>query len=297
MTESTKISINPDSFIFAINQAYEARLKANGEFNSHLRYEPFLAGTWVTPKNPDFTAFKSLLADIIAHHFKVLPNFQRNETVDLENISWFSHSIAALFADLECLLVSFTGSKLPKLTSNSIPRAISSKNIMLAIKKYSDFVNNNDEKEQEPFILFPLLSEEKETVDSLYTQEIWSLISSFAKKSFGPYFELISSYIIWKYSIKELQQEAIDWNVRPPCGAAYHKQFKELFDREREERFAKRNEKNNKQRQEKEKREHKSEEKNNIISLFQSPLLTKSLMTKNNLTLTINHVTKSLYKL
>jgi hypothetical protein len=260
VTELTKLSINPDAFIYAVNQAFEARSKANGEFNSHLRFEPFLTKTWTTPKNLDFSSFKTLLSEIIAHHFHILPNFQRNENVDIENISWFSHSIAALFADLDYLLLEFTGHKLPNLSGNALPKAVSSKNILTAIQKYEAYLNNNNEN-KETYSLFPLLSEANETMDSQYIQEIWSLISSFTKKTFGSYFNLIQSYVLWKYTTKETTQEAIDWNVRPPCGAAYHKQFKELFDREREERFAKRNERNNKSKNDKDKRDQKFDDK------------------------------------
>ena len=265
VTEPTKLSINPDAFIYAINQAFEARSKADGEFNSHLRYEPFLTKSWIPPKNLDFSTFKTHLLEIISHHFNVLPNFHRNETVDIENISWFSHSIATLFADLDYLLVSYIGNKLPNLPGNMIPRAVTSKNIIIAIQKYSNYLSNKtEENKDETFSLFPLLSETNEILDQQYTQEIWSLISSFAKKTFGSYFELIQSYILWKYTTKEMQQEPIDWNVRPPCGAAYHKQFKELFDREREERFAKRNERNSKNRSDKDKRDNKFEDKKSL---------------------------------
>ncbi|APJ04487.1 R3H domain-containing nucleic acid-binding protein [Silvanigrella aquatica] len=262
MTEPTKLSINTDAFIYAINQAFEARSKANGDFNSHLRYEPFLTKTWILPKTLDFNSFKSLLLEIISHHFKVLPNFQRNEAVDIENISWFSHSIATLFADLDYLLLSFTGNKLPSLPGNSIPKAVSSKNIILAIQKYSDYLNNKSEENMnEPFSLLPLKSETNESLDHTYVQEVWSLIASFTKKTFGSYFELVQAYVLWKYSTKETQEEVIDWNVRPPCGAAYHKQFKEMFDREREERFAKRNERNKKNHSDNQKNDFKSGDK------------------------------------
>ncbi len=240
VTELSKFSINPDAFIYAVNQAFQARLKASGEFNSHLRFEPFLANTRTTPKVPELNQFKVLLGDIINHHFRVLPNFHRNENVDLENISWFSHSVATLFADLNFLLQQFTGSSLPEFSGSTIPKAVSSKNIVVALEKYSNYLAQ--EQQETPFSLFPLLNENNENIDQLYTQEIWSLISSFAKKTFGSYFSLLQSYILWKYTAKEAAAEVIDWHVRPPCGAAYERQFKELFDKEREERYAKRSE-------------------------------------------------------
>ncbi|WGL60725.1 R3H domain-containing nucleic acid-binding protein [Pigmentibacter sp. JX0631] len=238
MTELSKFSINPDTFIFAVNQAFEARLKNNGDFNSHLRFDPFLTKSWTAPKNPDFNTFKNLLNEIISHHFHILPNFHRNENVDIENISWFSHSVATLFADLNYLILQFTGQTLPNFSGQSIPKAVSSKNIALAMAKYSQFLAL--EQSEEPYSLFPLVNENNENVDQLYTQEVWSLISSFSKKTFGNYFPLLQAYILWKYTKKEYIPEVIDWNVRPPCGAAYELQFKELFEREHEERKARR---------------------------------------------------------
>ena len=261
MTETSKISINPDALIFAIHQAYQARSRVNGGFDSHLRYEPFLTNTWEIPQKPNFQNFKSYLNEVITHHYNILPNFQRNETVNIENISWFSHSIAALFADIEHLLTFFTGEKLPLFKSNAIPRAISSKNIALAIQKYSNHLQLKPAEEQVVFTLFPLMSESGENVDTVYVQEIWSLIASFIKKIYGSYFDFIQNYVLWKYALQELPNDVIDWNVRPPCGISYYKQFKELFDAEREERFAKRNEKNQKLKSQKDKSDNNHQDK------------------------------------
>ncbi|BBH53919.1 R3H domain-containing nucleic acid-binding protein [Fluviispira sanaruensis] len=261
MTEPTKIEINSDSFIYAVHQAFEARSKANGEFNSHLRFEPFLIGSWAQPESFDLSVFKSLLNEIIAHHIKVLPHFNRNETVNLENIAWFSHSIAALFADIEFLLVSYTGHGFPLLPASVLPKVTSSKNIIAALTKFKEYVSAPSTESREPFSLFPLLSETEEKLDDNYVQEIWSLIASFAKKYLGSYFELFSSYALWKYTTKEQVIEAIDWNVRPPCGISYRKQFKELFDREREERNARRNERNSQKRGDKDKPHFKKDER------------------------------------
>nr|BFD31331.1 hypothetical protein GTC16762_09490 [Pigmentibacter ruber] len=266
VTELSKFSINPDTFIFAVNQAFEARLKNNGDFNSHLRFDPFLSKSWTAPKNPEFNTFKNLLNEIITHHFHILPNFHRNENVDLENISWFSHSVATLFADLNYLIQQFTGHSLPEFSGSSIPKAVSSKNIVLAMTKYSQFLAQN--QTEQPYSLFPLLNENNENIDQLYTHEIWSLISSFSKKVFGNYFPLLQAYILWKYTKKEHIPEVIDWNVRPPCGAAYELQFKELFEREHEERKARRferqkakHEKDNSGDRKKHSRDHTQNEK------------------------------------
>jgi hypothetical protein len=222
-----------DSFIFSVHQAHVARMKSNGSFDSHLRFEPFLEGTWKLEENPTLASFKKEAAQIVEHHFTILPNYKRDEVVDLENISWFAHSIAVLFADLETLLLAYTGNGFPLLTTAVIPHTITSKNIALAIKKYSDFKHKEAE---EKYSLFPLLDDQEQCVDALYIQELWSLVAFFAKKFFGSYSSLITSYIEWKYVDKSVEKEVIDWNVRPPCGAAYRKEFKELFEEERNNR-------------------------------------------------------------
>jgi hypothetical protein len=227
VNELTKLSLTKDSFIYTTNQAYEARIQNDGSFNSHLKYEPFLEKTWLLPQNYDLNSFKKTLGEIIEHHFEKLPNYKRDETVNIENIAWFSHSIAALFADIEFLVMAYTGHALPLLPTSQIPRTNTSKNISLAIKKYVDFKNHvtNGEK----FSLFPLTEEDNTNADELYTQELWSLIFYLIRKVFGSYTDVISLYATWKYVAKSSVVEAIDWNTRPPCGSAYRKEFKHLF--------------------------------------------------------------------
>jgi hypothetical protein len=247
VTEPTQLSLNPDSFIYSTHQAFAARSQSDGGFRSHLRYEPFLNQSWQVPKNLDFTNFKSLLVHIINHHFQVLPHFQRKEQLNIDNIAWFSQSVATLFADIEYLLSAFTGRKLPKFKGSSLPKVTHSKHIILVIKKHFESVKNFQENQLETSLTpSPCSLEIDETFEHFYAQELWSLIASFAKKTFGDYFYLISTYAVWKFSIQETQQESIDWNVRPPCGAVYQNQFKELFEKERQERFLKRNDKNSK---------------------------------------------------
>lgn len=254
VTEATKLSINPDSFIYSVNQAYTARLKSNGAFDSHLCYEPFLIGTWVMPELREYNIFKKQLNDIILHHSMAIPHFQRKESVNLENIAWFSQSTAALFADIEFLLLNFTGASLPQLVKNAIPKLNSNKTIVLALEKYSNYLSSADgSKEKMPFSLFPLSSEEGENLENVYSDEVWSFVTSYVRKYFAAYEELFVTYALWKYSKKEHIKEAIDWNVRPPCGAAYRKQFKELFDRERDEKRFARNERMSAKRGDKEK--------------------------------------------
>lgn len=230
---TNKLSMTKDSFVFSVHQAYVGRMKSNGIFDSHLRFEPFLDGTWKREDKPSLLSFKKELTKILEHHFNILPNYRRNEVVDLENISWFAHSIAVLFADMEKLLLAYTGHGFPVLTTASIPHATNSKNIAFAIKKYADFGHKETE---EKYSLFPLIDDQENQVDEFYIQELWSLIAFLSKRVFGEYSVLITSYIEWKYADKSVEKEVIDWNVRPPCGAAYRREFKELFEEERNNR-------------------------------------------------------------
>lgn len=111
---SAIISINLDSFIYAIRQAFDARIKKNGQFESHLKYTPFLDNTWQKPeKEVDIPSLKTPLHAILQHHWTVIPHYQRHDSVNLENISWFALSIATLFADIEHLCKETLGHGLP----------------------------------------------------------------------------------------------------------------------------------------------------------------------------------------
>lgn len=233
-TTVNKLSMTKDSFVFSVHQAAVARQKPNGFFDSHLRFEPFLENTWTIDAKPTFSLFKKELGQIMEHHFSILPNYRRNEVVNLENIAWFSHSIAVLFADIEFLLMAYTGHGFPLLPTAEIPHATTSKNIAFAIKKHADFKHSDA---AEKYSLFPLIDEQEHVLDDLYVQELWSLVAFFAKRHFGDYAPLITCYIEWKYVDKTVAPETVDWNVRPPCGPAYRKEFKELFEEERNKRF------------------------------------------------------------
>lgn len=241
MQETPKPTINQDSYLFAIHQAQEARLKADGSFQSHLRYEPFLLKTWALPESSDFSTFKKNLLEVVDHHFHTLPNYRKKESVNPDNLAWFALSIATLLADLETLVVAYTGSALPKFNVPSLPKQNSSKNIILAIQKCLQSQSSSPEASEESnakFSLFPLLDEAGTDVSEFFTQELWSLVGSFVKKVFGNYADLFVSYVEWKYSDVKEPEVAVDWNVRPPCGSVYRRQFKELFD-ERRHRFDK----------------------------------------------------------
>ncbi|MBX9704467.1 MAG: hypothetical protein K2X39_09975, partial [Silvanigrellaceae bacterium] len=103
------------------------------------------------------------------------------------------------------------------------------------IQKYADYTNAELPQEK-PFSLFPLLDatateEEVKAADWNYVSEVWSLMASFTKKTFGAYADLILGFGVWKYSPAEPVVE-INWHEKPPCGEMYRKQFKELFQRD-----------------------------------------------------------------
>lgn len=218
--------LTKDAFIYATHQAAEARGRPDGQFQSHLRFVPFLEKTWSLPTEPHIANFKSNLLAIIEHHAQVSPQYKRQEELTIETISWFAHSVATLFADINQMVISYTGCPLPLLETTRIPRTTSSKHIGLAIEKFQQFCAENP---NEKFDLAASLEAEDY---SQFAYELWSLIFYFSKKAFGEYTDLISSYALWKYVAKETSQEIIDWNVRPPCGEAYRRQFKHLFERD-----------------------------------------------------------------
>lgn len=233
---TSPLNIHRDTFIFSVNQAYEARSKTSGDFESHLRFEPFLEKKWSRPIEASVQELKKSLYKIAEHHFSILPQYKKNELVDLENISWFAHSIAALCADIQELLKHYVGCGLVNIQTvsredNGIAhhyKVTQTKHISLAIDKFSSYLSTD---QNDKFELFPLkeIAQEEFDVSQKYFSEIWSLILFIVTKIFGTYGELFVSYVQWKYLQVQAQEEAVDWNVRPPCGAAYRKQFRELF--------------------------------------------------------------------
>lgn len=239
--ETPKRTINQDSYLYAVHQAQDARLKADGSFQSHLRYEPFLLKTWTRPEPFNLSSFKKNILEVVDHHFHTLPNYRRKESLTADNLAWFALSIATLLADLDTLVLAYTGMPLPKFNTPSLPKQNNSKNVALAIQKWAETQKPSaDASEGSPakFSLFPLLDENNVDVSDLFTQELWSLVTSFIKKVFGSHADLFVSYVEWKYSDVKEQDAPIDWSVRPPCGSAYRRQFKELFD-DRRNRFDK----------------------------------------------------------
>lgn len=110
---SSIISINLDSFIYSIRQAFDARSKKHGIFESHLKYTPFLDNTWQKPDSADISSLKTPLSEILKHHWVAIPHYQRHEPVTLENISWFALSMATLLADIDYLCKESLGYGLP----------------------------------------------------------------------------------------------------------------------------------------------------------------------------------------
>ena len=100
-------------------QALDARSLSKTEFNSHLRYTPFLDNIWVKPQEANLESLKVPLREILEHHRNAIPHYRRGEKVTLENISWFSHSIACLYSDIALLLHECLGHEFLDKNENS----------------------------------------------------------------------------------------------------------------------------------------------------------------------------------
>ena len=229
MNTIPRVLLNTDSFIFACHSADTARHKRNGTFNSHLRYDPFLMGNFELPSHPSIKQLSGFVRDILKHHFQVSPQFRRNEDIDLETISYFTAAITTIFADLETLFKSFTGSGLPRIPQNPPEYDTDYPTLQTAIAKYQAWLADNSE-EKAPFELHPLgVLDAEGDVDAqeqaVLSCEIWDIISESLNPIFPEHADAILSYAFWKYQ-PESESEPIDWRVRPPVGELFAKHFR-----------------------------------------------------------------------
>lgn len=233
MTQIPMLSINPDLFIHSCSNQADARARRDGTFKSHLRFEPFLLGTYALPETLRFDGFKTTLDAILKHHLALCPQFRRKEEVDSENFSFVTTSIATLYADVEALLRSWLGIGIPKVPSGSsegVPEGKGTdsfppqllEDLVAAHREYQA-----GEPSPEGFRPFG----EGKLDAELFSQSFWRLFTERVSKVFGKYGQLVLAYGLWKHRI-ELPKRATDWRLRPPCGQDYVKQFR-LDDRGR----------------------------------------------------------------
>ncbi len=223
--ENDIFEINKDTVLFQIQESFDARYKDQQKFDSHLRYESFLN----PEKNQseikkDIQFFKKEMKEIVEHHKNILPQYRKQENINLETISWFTLSVSTFVADMQQLYYSLFQNSLPLLSVHEFPRKNSSHTLALALQKMQ---NPQDEN----FQLFPLMDAENNDVTNEFIEEFWSFVWYLIRQSFGKYAVLFQDYLLWKYvENKTKDGEETDWNIHPPCGEIYRKTFKQLFD-------------------------------------------------------------------
>lgn len=227
-----RVSLNPDAFLFACHTADSARLRKDGTFNSHLRYDPFLMNTYRRPASPSPQTLKTEIQAVLKHHFHVSPQFRKNLDVDLDTISYFTLAISTLFADLASLFKAYTGLELPRIPSHDTEYSDSFPQLKRVIALCSASLRDestDEDGEREAFD--PFAVDEHSSLADIQLQqaefaaEIWDIISEGIFTQFPEHAPAIMSFASWKYKTEE-QSEDIDWRVRPPVGELFAKAFR-----------------------------------------------------------------------
>ncbi|MCA2959138.1 MAG: hypothetical protein IOD12_02730 [Silvanigrellales bacterium] len=227
-----RVSLKPDAFLFACHTADSARLRRDGTFNSHLRFDPFLMNTYSRPASPDPRTLKKEIQTILKHHFDASPQFRKDLDVDLDTISYFTLAIATLFADLGSLFRAYTGLELPRIPSHDTEYSDSFPQLRRVIELYSASLKdepNDEDAERETFDPFSV--DEHTSLADIQVQqaefaaEIWDIISDGIFTIFPEHAPAIMSFASWKYKTEERGEE-IDWRIRPPVGDLFAKAFR-----------------------------------------------------------------------
>ncbi|NBO37109.1 hypothetical protein EBU99_00835 [bacterium] len=233
MSQNPQLHLTNDSFLYACQSEFAARSKKDGSFNSHLRFEEFLLGTFKRPHQATMRDFSQLVSAITTHHFQITPQFRRHESLNLETVAYFTSAIATLFADLETACKEFFGLGLPVIPENPpeysaegplTTAVLSARGLFLVQAQAStDAV--------EPFEAFPrpefptMTAEEQMTV---WSCEVWDSVAEAIHAAFAEYADMAMGFAYWKYQETPSKGE-IDWRVRPPVGEAYAKAFKPML--------------------------------------------------------------------
>ncbi|NBW81710.1 hypothetical protein EBR21_08145, partial [bacterium] len=239
MSQNSQLHLTNDSFIYACQSEFAARTKKDGSFNSHLRYEDFLTGSFKRPENPTMKDFSQVVLAIARHHSQVTPQFRRREPINLETVSYFTCSIATLFADLESACREFFGTGLPVIPENppeystEAPFAhalLSARTVYLG-----QLATNSVESDFSAFPRSEFPTVAAELQEQTWSCELWDLIADALFSVFGDYADAAMGFAYWKYQ-ESPERPPIDWRVRPPVGEAYAKAFKPLLRSSRGER-------------------------------------------------------------
>lgn len=233
MSQNSQLHLTNDSFIYACHSEFAARTKKDGSFNSHIRFEDFLTGTFRRPENPSMKDVSQIFSAIAKHHTQITPQFRRREPINLETVAYFTCAIATLFADLESACKELFGTGMPIIPENppeySAEAPVS--NALLAAR--TGYLRNlqSETAEPAPFEAFPrpdfstLTAEQQAQV---WACEMWDMLADVLHTTFGEYADAAMGFAYWKYQ-EQPAKEQIDWRVRPPVGEAYAKAFKPLL--------------------------------------------------------------------
>jgi len=232
VSQNSQLHLTNDSFIYACQSEFAARSKKDGTFNSHLRFEDFLTGTFSRPGNPTIKDVARIFAAIAKHHTHITPQFRRREPINLDTVAYFTCAIATLFADLESACKEFFGVGLPVIPETppeySADAPVASA-LLIARSEYLKTIQA-DSSADLPFDAFP--RPEFATLtgmqqSQIWSCEIWDLVADVLHTAFGEYADATMGFAYWKYQEVPAKTE-IDWRVRPPVGEAYAKAFKPL---------------------------------------------------------------------
>lgn len=232
MSQNSQLHLTNDAFIYACQSEYAARSKKDGSFQSHLRFEDFLTNRFHRQENPTNSDVAKLFTSIAQHHVRITPQFRRREPINLETVSFFTCSIATLFADLESACKELYGIGLPKIPVNPPEYSTEAPLSSALLNARTEYVRQLNSATVEapsfaafPRSEFPALNGEQQ--EQIWACEVWDLLADILHSVFGEYADAAMGFAYWKYQETPGKLE-IDWRVRPPVGEAYAKAFKPL---------------------------------------------------------------------
>jgi hypothetical protein len=231
VSSNSQLHLTNDSFLYACQSEFAARTKKDGSFNSHIRFEPFLLGQYVRPKQASMRDFSELVNAITAHHSQATPQFRRNESLSLDTVAYFTCAIATLFADLEAACKEMFGLELPAIPSEPPEYSPEAPLSNALIQKRNHYLAQAQSASQTaPYEAFPLNEVsvgEGTTQESIWSCEVWDTVAEAIHAKLGQYADTAMGFAYWKYQEVPAKTE-IDWRVRPPVGEAYAKAFKPM---------------------------------------------------------------------
>lgn len=229
-TAEPLLELKLDPFLASCRDSDVARRRKNGEFTSHIRYEPFLMGTYKPPRKPTLKTFETEFNQIIDHHLTIIPQYRRGERINLETISWFSLSITSVLFDIETLIREYMGCSFPDTPPSDtkpdpdlplMTRAID------ALTEHLEICRKLTKDEPIPAFTSPFPKDEMPMLHA----ELWDFIRTMLRARLGVYAEPILTFVDWKITPKadtRIDIRKIDWRVRPPVGDLFERYQRSL---------------------------------------------------------------------